>query len=327
MPLIPVSFPNVNISSGASFNISRASSSPAPPPYEPFLIPDPPDWANRREGTNPWYLAQPHTTFHTLQYRKCHASPAHHEYVLLFLREGYVCRLERMGEDGETEHRRNAIRSTGIPARDCVQVFEPSNVPKFDLESYVVAEIHYLRPLDILDVLDICHAIQLHPHAKRYNLWHYNCYFFAWTIVTILARKIAGWDNAFSEPVWAETCDRVIAELSGSSHLTGKGSLAFRFEQVLGYTKGHDSRSIIQSVRRNILPLNLSLCQRTRELLWAVDTSDIIAEKLQHSLGRSVADETFCYFTSEIVDEPAEIDSECDSSGEFIGTHYTLLLF
>lgn len=222
-----------------------------------------------------------------------------------------------MGTDDHSEHRMNALRANGIAARDYIQVFEPHKIPDFDRESDLVAEIHYPSPLDISDVLDICQAIQLEPVTKRYNLWYSNCYFFAWTIITLLARKTAGWERAFSEPVWTETCEVLINNLLDLSLSPNRENVAFRFEQMAYSEKKPGQLSIVEAVHRKLFPLNVPLYNRSKVLLWTDEMGSILAEKVRHGIRGPVAEETFyCISPDSAVATTIETESESEEEGK-----------
>ncbi|KAF8595311.1 hypothetical protein BDV93DRAFT_548872 [Ceratobasidium sp. AG-I] len=262
--LVPISGVELN----SSVNLCGASSSAPPRADDLFPIPTPSNWETRREGTDPWYKLQDHTTFHILDYRKCRAGPTYHEYLVFHL--------------------------TG----------EPGSIPDFDKESDLVARIHYPEPLTLLHVLDVCHAIQLDSNAKRYTLLYFNCYFFAWTIITLLARKIARWERAFEEPHWGKSCERLVSGLSQESRSSGKGKLAFRFERMVSDAKRLENPSIVEAVHANVFPQNTPLRQRSDELLWADEAGSIVADRLKHLMGRIVAEQTFHCLAPESANNP-----------------------
>lgn len=99
---------------------------------------------------------------------------------------------------GDPANRADAVRSTGVAAYDYAQVFLPDSILKLDKISELVAGIEYPCQFDLLDILDIRHTMQLDPDANRYTLQHFNCSFFSWTVITLLARKNSRWGDVFS---------------------------------------------------------------------------------------------------------------------------------
>ncbi|KAG8689446.1 hypothetical protein FRC11_002531 [Ceratobasidium sp. 423] len=152
--LLPV--PTISRNSDSIISGSSASSAARPRPNDLFCIPRPTSWGSRHECLGEeWYNEHRDKTFHTLQYRKDNMAPWH-EFILLFLTDGSVCRVERMG-DVTPERRHDALFSKGIPAVDYMQVFPPPGVSAKGINpgpqpiedgSILVAEIIY--PIEVI---------------------------------------------------------------------------------------------------------------------------------------------------------------------------------
>jgi hypothetical protein len=189
--------------------------------------------------------------------------------------------------------RQDALRSKGIPAVDYMQVFRPSEKPDFDPESDLVALIRYPISFKLLSVLDICYAIQLDSDAKRYTLQCFNCYFFVWTIILILGRQTAEWDQAFSQNSWDRTRDAIFNTLALACQLPAAG-LAFKLEKQLIETRSPHESPIIQAVDQHVRQLMIPLRQRAKSLLWTRDAPGIIKQRVEHLLRRSISQTTLC---------------------------------
>jgi hypothetical protein len=148
-----------------------------------------------------WYYEQPCTRFQTLQHRKYRVG-FEHEFIVLKLSDGSICRLERMGDPNA---RFDALSAQGSVAHDVAQCFPPDKHSEACLDvSDVVAEVTFLRRLDLLDVLRVCRAIHEGERTCNYTLQSFNCYFFALAIQSVLTRLVAGWKGVFL----AEKCLR-----------------------------------------------------------------------------------------------------------------------
>ncbi|KAF8328624.1 hypothetical protein F5887DRAFT_844623, partial [Amanita rubescens] len=143
------------------------------------------EWDTQRGPVFDWYRMQPTTRFRALQYRKERQKPFCHEFIIVKLVDGPICRFERMGDPNDPA---KAVTRTGSAAYDMAQYFREPKWDELDEKSDVVAEIEFSRGFDLLDVLSICYAIHEHHEAKHYTLQRYNCYFLSWTIMSCLAR-------------------------------------------------------------------------------------------------------------------------------------------
>jgi hypothetical protein len=131
----------------------------------PLRIQFPYRWDTQRGPAFDWYRRQPTTCFRTLQYRKERQKPFCHEFIMVKLVDGPICRFERMGDpDAPTK----AVTRTGSVAYDIVQYFVKLELEKVDEESDVVAEIEFSCEFDLLDVLSICYAIS--KTTRRNNI-------------------------------------------------------------------------------------------------------------------------------------------------------------
>ncbi|KAH7332893.1 hypothetical protein B0J17DRAFT_579853, partial [Rhizoctonia solani] len=133
---------------------------------EPHRIGFPYGW--RVGPTEEWYTSQPSTRFTQLQYRKEHKKPWEHEYIVVELDNGTVCRFDR-----------RAHAETLIDAKHYSEI---------NNESDLVLRLHFPDGQDILSILSVCYGIQRDRETECYSLIRYNCYFFSWMIVVALAR-------------------------------------------------------------------------------------------------------------------------------------------
>ncbi|KAL5635210.1 hypothetical protein ACGC1H_003038 [Rhizoctonia solani] len=88
--------------------------------------------------------------------------------------------------------RGHALKDEGTISEDSAHVITQADTEAKVLlgESEVLmrSDNKWRRDLDF--ILAVCCGIQSHPEAKSYSLLHYNCYFFSWTLVTIIGRRV-----------------------------------------------------------------------------------------------------------------------------------------
>ncbi|KAF8673521.1 hypothetical protein RHS04_07633 [Rhizoctonia solani] len=279
--------------SGVAGSISAGcnSLSVRPRPNDRFRIPRPLSWNTRHECLGEeWYNEHKGKTFSTLQYRKQNEAPWH-EFILLFLDDRSVCRVERTGMADEN-NRHGALFSHEIPAVDFMQVLPASVASDYEagpVKSMLVTEIRYLEEIKLLSVLDICYAMQLDSDAKKYTLWRFNCYFFAWSIILILSRQIAQWDLAFMGSKWDDACNDA-AKALGLASQKSFNNLAFGLEDLLTAT---GDKRICEIVAQHIRGQSPLLNRRAKALLWTKQAPDIIRRRLENSIRHSITENTF----------------------------------
>ncbi|KAG8681026.1 hypothetical protein FRC11_001672 [Ceratobasidium sp. 423] len=161
-----------------------------------------------------WYEQQTEssTKFTLIEHRKELKAPFYHEYLLIHLDDGAICRLERMGEGS----RKDAIRRVGCTAHDIIQWFPKSkycNDPLSKEPSELVVRIEFPREFDLLDILAICFSVQNVEISSAYTLQRYNCYFLCSTVLGILARRTAAWEAAITQDNWGGIVDNALHKL------------------------------------------------------------------------------------------------------------------
>lgn len=161
-----------------------------------------------------WYHEQPCTEFESLEHRK-EPKGFRHEFIVLKLVDGSICRIERTGDP---DARFDALSSQGSVAYDIAQCFRPKDLAGASLDtSEVIAEIHMPRRLDISDVLTICRAIQEGEKTRNYTLQEFNCYFFSLAIQCCVTRLVAEWELMIPRESWLAKFRTAIDSLVSSS--------------------------------------------------------------------------------------------------------------
>ncbi|KAL5632006.1 hypothetical protein ACGC1H_000134 [Rhizoctonia solani] len=180
-----------------------------------------------------WYREQVCTKFLTVQHRK-EPKGFQHEFLVLQMMDGSICRVERMGDP---DARFNALTAQGSLAHDFAQVFtmHANQAKEAGLEtSEMIAETTFPSPLDLKDVLNICRAIHEGEKTRSYTLQGYNCYFFALALQCCLVRLLAQWDSSKLFGTWPCQLEETISQLQSPSVLSSAlHSRDYRSEFIL----------------------------------------------------------------------------------------------
>ncbi|KAG9084078.1 hypothetical protein FRC06_004246 [Ceratobasidium sp. 370] len=175
------------------------------------------EWRHKDCPVMGWYDQQckSSTRFQSIEHRRNVEGPFFHEFLLLKLTDGAVCRVERTGEGSRTD----AIRYIGCTAHDFIQWFNKSDYDQFSAKvpSVLIAEIDLCREFDILDVLAICYSIQNTKACRVYTLQRYNCYFLCLTVLAMLTRRVASWETMVTSDEWDSCVSLLLDKLSNLS--------------------------------------------------------------------------------------------------------------
>ncbi|KAJ1300552.1 hypothetical protein OPQ81_002206 [Rhizoctonia solani] len=178
--------------------------------HKEWLHPDCPvnKWYNHRTGSS--------TRLVSIQHWRNRKVPYHHEYLLMELADGAVCRLERVGEGS----RAAAIGRVGCTAHDIIQHFPLQTYRSTLLASEpadLIVEID-VRAFDLLDVLAICYGVQQCRRSSTYTVQRFDSHFLCITVLTLLARRIASWEHMITEDVWHSMINRMIQNLQNTAN-------------------------------------------------------------------------------------------------------------
>ncbi|CAE6431600.1 unnamed protein product [Rhizoctonia solani] len=220
-----------------------------------------------------WYQEQRCTEFHIFQHRK-ERNGFRHEFIVLKLINGSVCRVERTGDPNA---RLNALVTQGSVAQDLVQCFGPED--KAHLESSdLISEITLPCAFEIRDVLKICRAIKEGEKTCNYTLQVYNCYFFSLAIQACLTRFIAHWEDKDRFRMWLSQINKAVDELSRTDQASPPYShILFRILSIIGSSDSSGTSLTGDIISRLQSQLTASRCSpniqqdveyRVNSLLW-----------------------------------------------------------
>ncbi|KAG8689313.1 hypothetical protein FRC11_003238 [Ceratobasidium sp. 423] len=241
-----------------------------------------------------WYGEQPCTKFRTFQHRK-ERRGLRHEFIVLNLNNGRVCRVERIGDPNA---RLNALITQGSVAHDLVQCFESEDEARLET-SELISEITLPCDFEILDVLKICRAIKEGEKTSNYTLRVYNCYFFSLAIQACLTRFIAYWEDKECFGVWLSQvkgavdklakADQGVEALISSPH----NHVLFRILSVLDPCDGQEP-SIMGDIKwrlqLQLKGVHQDLEYRVNNLLWYSNISPSLNEFFEEKAKEVVLD-------------------------------------
>ncbi|QRW09806.1 hypothetical protein RhiLY_08805 [Ceratobasidium sp. AG-Ba] len=252
-----------------------------------------PIWQDSQCAVWGWYMQQwkSSTRFRSIEHRKNIEGPFFHEFLLLKLTDGAVCRVERTG-DGS---RADAVRYTGCSANDVIQWFSKEDYEKFEAStpSVLLSDVEFGREFDILDVLAVCYTIQRVQVCSVYTLQRYNCYFMCWTILAVLSRRVASWETAIETTKWDSTMAQAFTRFSEKSHAPRGKHLILDFCALLGSGNINPGK-LITSVLTDSLTVRAGAPRHVNDALcatlWQTSWESAFRVGLTDALAHSVKD-------------------------------------
>ncbi|KAG8796285.1 hypothetical protein FRC12_001390 [Ceratobasidium sp. 428] len=233
-----------------------------------------------------WYSQQrgSSTKFLSIEHRRDVEGPFFHEFLLLKLTDGAVCRVERTGEGS----RADAIRYMGCTANDLIQWFSDSDYAAFSAKrpSERIVEVNLCHVFDILDVLAVCYSIQNTKACRAYTLQRYNCYFLCLTVLVVLTRRVASWETSLTDEwdsLFAVVCERW-------SNLSPDQAKEFPILGICAYLEPDNPRPaqfVFDMLREHLGPRaeGFTRCNKAmRLMLWKADWESGLRTELTESL-------------------------------------------
>ncbi|CUA73037.1 hypothetical protein RSOLAG22IIIB_10480 [Rhizoctonia solani] len=191
------------------------------------------DWQHPDCKVIRWYRDQQvsSTRFRSIQHRRNTDNVFLHEFLLLELSDGSVCRVERTGDGSNVD----AIRNVGCLAADYIQWFTASEYNTYAARNTteLIAHVDFHHDFDIEDVLAICYAIQRWRRTSSYTLQRFNCYFLCGTVLLVLARRLAQWERILTPDTWRSALQQARERLHLQSHHLKEQHLFLRVCQML----------------------------------------------------------------------------------------------
>ncbi|QRV82092.1 hypothetical protein RhiJN_10107 [Ceratobasidium sp. AG-Ba] len=259
------------------------------------------EWQHKSCSVMKWYDGQKasSTKFYSIQHRKSIQGPFYHEFLLLKLTDGAVCRVERLGEGSPM----NAIRLVGIKSHDVIQWYPNEQRSKAEAESESITEVDLGQEFDILDVLVICYAVQKTKPCNVYTLQRYNCYFLCLTILAVLTRRVASWETAITTDIWNDCIIRSLDKVSNLGLEEATQYPILRLCAMLDPDNPQPGALVVDKLRSHLITSSGCLYAHNRAMSGALWRS---------SLQRALSIELLSEFES-VIKAVAEDSSRCGS--------------
>ncbi|CAE6487031.1 unnamed protein product [Rhizoctonia solani] len=206
-------------------------------------------WRHQNCPVMKWYSQQKKssTQFQVIEHRRDINGPFYHEFLLLKLIDGAICRVERAGEGSQAD----AIRYIGCKSNDTIQWFSEEDCGDARIDSEIISEVNFGRKFDILDVLGICYSIQRTKGCSAYTLQRYNCYFLCLTILALLARQVAYWETILTTNDWDSHIKTVLDRLSNLPPEETTNYAALRLSAAVGTDNPQPAEAILKALRQH----------------------------------------------------------------------------
>ncbi|KAF8597161.1 hypothetical protein BDV93DRAFT_562620 [Ceratobasidium sp. AG-I] len=229
-----------------------------------------------------WYEQLSCTKFVSIQHRKEHEAPFHHEFLCAKLNDGNLCRFERFGDP---DARTDALTEQGSAAHNLAEILPANQLATFDTTSDLLEEIRFPQEIDIMDVLEICYNIQQDKQTRTYTLQRYNCYFFCWCVLLLLTRKLALWEKTLLG-IWDRTIQQLESDLFKAAP-TDQDSLVFLLCRWLAPNtsrpEGFVIRALCDELSRSRASTLKRLCAQLELTLWEYDWQGAIQGELSNA--------------------------------------------
>ncbi|CAE7171167.1 unnamed protein product [Rhizoctonia solani] len=226
---------------------------------------------------------------------------------------GYLLKFERFNPETQpnptqpdSAHRAEAC--------DCVNLKTPGELNEQERNSTVELAITFPRAIPLEEVFKICLSISKDETAQKYTARQYNCYFFAWSIISMLVRSQMHYDWVrilrSNRRETTELINRRLVELSNPQRLHGQGSKSDTDVEILpnltlflcgecniAEALPDTQRPFIREFATKLVDLSTfesiasSLLDRRDQPLWARDQLPLVRDKVRELL-ENVADST-----------------------------------
>ncbi|KAG8684187.1 hypothetical protein FRC08_013831 [Ceratobasidium sp. 394] len=149
------------------------------------------------------------------------------------------------------------------------------------MPSNLVAEIDLQQEFDILDVLAVCYSIQNTEACSVYTLQRYNCYFFCWTILAVLTRRL--WETVITSDAWDLAVNSAMDRWSNVSPAEAKKHLMLRIYALLDPNNPRATMQFLKPLCSQLSSRTVNLPAVNQELdiaLWASSSGSALRDGL-----------------------------------------------
>jgi hypothetical protein len=211
-----------------------------------------------------WYRKRQKSsvTVTRLQIRIDRGKPPH-RFVLAYLQDGVICRFDRRPEAPKLG---TVVLETLGGARihraaDGYCVLQNGEFEMLESSTRCEIEINMPPNTTLLHILSACFALAQDTEARDYALLKYNCYFFSWAIIMVVARHVL----PFVAPTPANVIERLLPSID---------SITSRFTEKIANTL-LDILADVVTTFRGVLGPNWPLSKGMRmheRLVWNLPT-------------------------------------------------------
>ncbi|KAG9085393.1 hypothetical protein FRC06_003632 [Ceratobasidium sp. 370] len=122
--------------------------------------------------------------------RKDSSGAVPHRFIVAQLTDHSIQRFDRRPKSKNSGEIVAAgfFQTSTIEADDEIEMVEPSTWPSLEQQTACEVDIDLEGDTNILAILSACYGISRDNYAQNYALLQYNCYFFSWTILAVVAR-------------------------------------------------------------------------------------------------------------------------------------------
>ncbi|KAG8759361.1 hypothetical protein FRC12_009769 [Ceratobasidium sp. 428] len=204
----------------------------------------PSGWDMQSGPTFEWYQSLPCRYIDRLQIRKDSSGTVSHRFIVAHLANGSIQRFDRRPRSTDSGEILAAgfFNTSTIEADDVIEIVEPSVWPSLEQDTKCEVDLDLEGSTDILTILSACYGISRDASARNYVLLQFNCYFFSWSILAVVARykvptSVPRASQVFSrlEPRLEPLTKRLAGQLSGVI-MQAVLDMVTTFRQKVGYT-------------------------------------------------------------------------------------------
>ncbi|KAG9089619.1 hypothetical protein FS749_001196 [Ceratobasidium sp. UAMH 11750] len=137
-----------------------------------------------------WYRGLSCQHINRLQIRKDSSGAVPHRFIVAHLTNNSIQRFDRRPKSKNSGEIVAAgfLKTSTIEAVDEIEMVEPDAWPSLEEHTKCEVDLYLAGDMNILAILSACYGISCDDYAHNYALLQYNCYFFSWTILAIVAR-------------------------------------------------------------------------------------------------------------------------------------------
>ncbi|KAG9091970.1 hypothetical protein FRC07_011749, partial [Ceratobasidium sp. 392] len=154
----------------------------------PIIFPS--DWETHEGPTFDWYQRLSCKRIRRLQIRKDSSGAVPHRFIVAHLADNSIQRFDRRPQSKNAGEivAASLFGTSTIAADDEIEMVEAGAWPSLEQQTKCEVDLDLGGDMDILTILSACYGISRDASARDYALLRYNCFFFSWTILAIVAR-------------------------------------------------------------------------------------------------------------------------------------------